>query len=310
MSTPLEKRHQYRSLFKQNVERRLLVDKIVRAIVLSCVIIAIIPLGSILVEVFKNGAAAISIEFLTEVPGSIGTGDGGIGPAIQGTLIIIGMSSLIGVPIGVMSGIFLAEFGDNKLARSVRFFNDVFMEFPSIVLGIFAFLVIVLVLGHFSVWAGAFALSLIMFPIVARTTEESLKMVPLTYREAGMALGLKRWVVIIRIVLSAAKSGLVTGVLLSVARIGGETAPLIMTILGSSLFFSDFDSPMDALPLRIWRLSLLPYDSAQLQGWGAALVLILIILVINLAVRYFVLNKNNGGGLIGRLIRDKRSTVR
>ena len=310
MSTPLEKRHQYRSLFKQNVERRLLVDKIVRAIVLFCVIIAIIPLGSILVEVFKNGAAAISIEFLTEVPGSVGTGDGGIGPAIQGTLIIIGMSSLIGVPIGVMSGIFLAEFGDNKLARSVRFFNDVFMEFPSIVLGIFAFLVIVLVLGHFSVWAGAFALSLIMFPIVARTTEESLKMVPLTYREAGMALGLKRWVVIIRIVLSAAKSGLVTGVLLSVARIGGETAPLIMTILGSSLFFSDFDSPMDALPLRIWRLSLLPYDSAQLQGWGAALVLILIILAINLAVRYFVLNKNNGGGLIGRLIRDKRSTVR
>ena len=310
MSTPLEKRHQYRSLFKQNVERRLLVDKIVRAIVLSCVIIAIIPLGSILVEVFKNGAAAISIEFLTEVPGSVGTGEGGIGPAIQGTLIIIGMSSLIGVPIGVLSGIFLAEFGDNKLARSVRFFNDVFMEFPSIVLGIFAFLVIVLVLGHFSVWAGAFALSLIMFPIVARTTEESLKMVPLTYREAGMALGLKRWVVIIRIVLSAAKSGLVTGVLLSVARIGGETAPLIMTILGSSLFFSDFDSPMDSLPLRIWRLSLLPYDSAQLQGWGAALVLILIILAINLAVRYFVLNKNSSGGLIGRLIRDKRSTIR
>ena len=310
MSTPNEKRHLYRSLFKQNVERRLLVDKIVRIIVLSCVIIAIIPLGSILLEVFKNGAAAISIEFLTEVPGAIGTGEGGIGPAIQGTLIVIGMSSLIGVPIGVMSGIFLAEFGDNKLARSVRFFNDVFMEFPSIVLGIFAFLVIVLVLGHFSVWAGAFALSLIMFPIVARTTEESLKMVPLTYREAGMALGLKRWVVILRIVLSAAKSGLVTGVLLSVARIGGETAPLIMTILGSSLFFSDFDAPMDALPLRIWRLSLLPYDSAQLQGWGAALVLILIILAINLGVRYFVLNKNNGGGLIGRLIRDKRSTVR
>ena len=151
------------------------VDKIVRLIVISCVIIAIIPLGSILVEVFKNGMAAISIEFLTEVPGSIGSGEGGIGPAIQGTLIIIGMASVIGVPIGVFSGIFLSEFGDNKLAKSIRFFNDVFMEFPSILLGIFAFLVIVLVLGHFSVWAGAFALALIMFPIVARTTEESLK---------------------------------------------------------------------------------------------------------------------------------------
>ena len=124
-----------------------------------------------------------------------------------------------------MSGIFLAEFGDNWLGRSVRFFNDVFMEFPSIVLGIFAFLVIVLILGHFSVWAGAFALSLIMFPIVARTTEESLKLVPITYREAGMALGLKRWVITLKIVLSAAKSGMVTGILLSVARNrGGDCA--------------------------------------------------------------------------------------
>ncbi|MCY4491273.1 MAG: phosphate ABC transporter permease PstA [Thaumarchaeota archaeon] len=303
--TPSSKRQEYRNLFKQNVQRRLLVDKIMRLIVIACVITAIIPLGSILAEVFRNGAAAISIEFLTQTPGAIGSGDGGIGPAIQGTLIIIGMASIIGVPIGVMSGIFLSEFGDNKLARSVRFFNDVFMEFPSIVLGIFAFLVIVLVLGHFSVWAGAFALSLIMFPIVARTTEESLKMVPVTYREAGMALGLKQWVVITRIVLVAAKSGLVTGVLLAVARIGGETAPLIMTILGSSIFFKSFEAPMDALPLRIWRLSLLPYDSAQLQGWGAALVLIIIILAINLGVRYFVLRKKSTS-IFGRLINQGR----
>lgn len=280
-----------------------------RLVVIACVITAIVPLGSILVEVFRNGAAAISIEFLTQTPGAIGSGEGGIGPAIQGTLIIIGMASMIGGPIGIMSGIFLAEFGDNKLARSVRFFNDVFMEFPSIVLGIFAFLVIVLVLGHFSVWAGAFALALIMFPIVARTTEESLKMVPITYREAGMALGLKQWVVTTRVVISAAKSGLVTGVLLAVARIGGETAPLIMTILGSSIFFKSFDTPMDALPLRIWRLSLLPYDSAQLQGWGAALVLIIIILAINLGVRYFVLKKKDTG-IFGRLINQRGQKIK
>ena len=192
MTTTQQRRQEYRALFKQNVSRRLLVDKIVRIIVFACVVIAIIPLGSILVEVFKNGAAAISYEFLTETPGAIGSGEGGIGPAIQGTLIIIGLSSLIGVPIGVMSGIFLSEYGENRIAKPIRFFNDVFMEFPSIVLGIFAFLVIVLILGHFSVWAGAFALSLIMFPIVARTTEESLKMVPVTYREAGTALGLKK----------------------------------------------------------------------------------------------------------------------
>ncbi|MFQ5476833.1 MAG: phosphate ABC transporter permease PstA [Nitrosopumilus sp.] len=307
MITTNQRRQEYRSLFKQNVAKRLLVDKTVRIIVFACVIIAIIPLGSILVEVFKNGLAAISYEFLTETPGAIGSGEGGIGPAIQGTLIIIGLSSLIGVPIGVMSGIYLSEYGDNKLARAIRFFNDVFMEFPSIVLGIFAFLVIVLLLGHFSVWAGAFALSLIMFPIVARTTEESLKMVPVTYREAGTALGLKKWVITFRIVISAAKNGMVTGILLSVSRIGGETAPLIMTILGSSQFFSSMDVPMDALPLRIWRLSLLPYDSAQLQGWGSALVLIFIILGINLAVRYFFANKKRKNGIFGQFIKGVRA---
>lgn len=308
MNSIQDRRQEYRSLFKQNVAKRLLVDKVVKIIVFSCVIIAIIPLGSILVEVFKNGLTAISIEFLTETPGSAGSGEGGIGPAIQGTLIIIGLSSIIGVPIGVMSGIFLSEYGDNALARFVRFFNDVFMEFPSIILGIFAFLIIVLVLGHFSVWAGAFALSLIMFPIVARTTEESLKMVPMTYREAGTALGLKKWVITFRIVISAAKSGMVTGILLSVSRIGGETAPLIMTILGSSQFFSSLDTPMDALPLRIWRLSLLPYDSAQLQGWGAALVLIMIILGINLGIRYYFMNKKNG--FIGQLIKQRRNATK
>lgn len=287
----IEKRQEYRALFKQNVQKRLIVDKIVRIIIISCVIAAVIPLGSILLEVFKNGIAAISMEFITQVPGSVGSGTGGVGPAIQGTLIVVGLASLMGVPIGVLSGIFLSEFGDNRLAKSVRFFNDVFMEFPSIVLGIFAFLVIVLVLGHFSVWAGAFALALIMFPIIARTTEESLKMVPVTYREAGMALGLRKWVVTMRIVIAAAKEGMVTGIMLSVARIGGETAPLIMTILGSSLFFANMNTPMDALPLRIWRLSMLPYESAQLQGWGAALVLIFIILGINLGLRTLVLHK-------------------
>ncbi|MFB5629726.1 MAG: PstA family ABC transporter permease, partial [Nitrosarchaeum sp.] len=179
-------------------------------------------------------------------------------------------------------------------------------QFPSIVFGIFAFLFIVLVLGKFNLWAGAVALSLIMFPIIARTTEESLKMVPTTYREAGTALGLKKWVITFRIVISAAKSGMVTGILLSVSRIGGETAPLIMTILGSSQFFSSMDTPMDALPLRIWRLSLLPYDSAQLQGWGAALVLIMIILGINLGIKYYFMNKKKGFFL--QLIKNRRNT--
>jgi phosphate transport system permease protein len=301
MASSSQKRAEYRALFKHNVRGRLIIDRTVLGIIFGCVVVALVPLGSILLEVFKNGISALTVEFLTQPPGAIGSGEGGIGPAIQGTIIIIGMSSLIGVPIGIMSGIFLAEFGDNRLGRTVRFFNDVFMEFPSIVLGIFAFLTIVLILGHFSLWAGAFALSLIMFPIVARTTEESLKMVPLTYREAGLALGLKKWVVTLRIVISAAKSGMLTGILLAVARIGGETAPLIMTVLGSSQFFAGFDSPMDALPLRIWRLSLLPYDSAQLQGWGAAVVLIVMILAINIGVRYYFAARGRRGGLASRM---------
>lgn len=286
-----EQRTEFRAHFRYNVNQRLLADKIVKAIVFGCVVIAIIPLGSILFEVFKNGSAALSIEFLTQIPGSVGSGEGGIGPAIQGTLLIIGMSSLIGVPIGILSGVFLSEFGDNKFGRTVRFFNDVMAEFPSIVIGIFAFLLIVLLLGNFSIWAGTFALSIIMLPIIARTTEESLKLVPIIYREAGFALGIKRWTVITRIIISSAKSGMITGIMLAVARIGGETAPLIMTILGSSQFFSGFNAPMDALPLRIWRLSLLPYDSAQAQGWGAAVVLILIVLSINIGVRFFFLRK-------------------
>jgi phosphate transport system permease protein len=290
----VEQRAEFRTHFRYNVGRRLVIDKIVKGIVFVCVAMAIIPLGSILLEVFTNGSAALSIQFLTQIPGAIGTGEGGIGPAIQGTLLLIGMSSIVGIPIGVLSGIFLSEFGDNRYGKAIRFFNDVLAEFPTIVIGIFAFLVIVLVFGNFSLWAGTFALSIIMLPIITRTTEESLKLVPITYREAGFALGIKKWAVITRIIIASAKSGMITGIMLSVARIAGETAPLIFTILGSSQFFSGFDGPMDALPLRIWRISQLPYDSAQSQGWGAALVLILIVLSINIGVRYIFLRKSGG----------------
>jgi phosphate transport system permease protein len=294
-------------MFKANVKNRLLVDKIMMGVVIACAIVAITPLMWMLGTLFYGGAAALSWEFLTEEPGAVGSGvPPAIGPAIQGTLIIIGLSAMIGVPIGVMSGIYLSEYGGNWLARQVRFFTDVFMEFPSIVLGVFAFLAIVLLLGHFSVWAGAFALSLIMFPIVARATEESLKMVPYSVREAGTALGLRKWIVTLRIIIPAAKKAILTGILLSVSRISGETAPLIMTILGSSQFFSGFDSPMDALPLRIWRFSLQPYDEARLSGWGAALVIVLIILAVHVAVRYWFSRKNTGKGLIARMM-ERRS---
>ena len=292
MITP-EQRAEFRKHFRYNVGRRLVLDKIVKGIVFACVIIAIVPLIAILVNVFSNGAAALTWDFLTQVPGAVGSDEpGGIGPAIQGTLVLIGLSSLIGVPIGVMGGIFLSEYGNNRYGRTIRFLNDVMAEFPTIVIGVFAFVLIVLTIGNFSMWAGSFALSIVMLPIVMRTTEESLKLVPVTYREAGYALGIRRWRVIFTIVLSGAKNGLVTGILLSVARIAGETAPLVFTILGSSQFVSGLDGPIDALPLRIWRLSSLPYDSAVTQGWGAAFVLIIMVLTINIGVRYiFLRNK-------------------
>ena len=300
--TRRDKRAEYRALFKANVEKRLLVDKVMIGVVLACALVAITPLMWILGTLFVGGAEALSWEFLTEEPGAVGTGKPlAIGPAIQGTLIIIGLSSIIGIPIGVMGGIYLAEFGKGWFAKQIRFFMDVFMEFPSIVLGIFAFLAIVLLLGHFSLWAGAFALSLIMFPIVARATEEAMKMVPWSLREAGTALGLRNWIVTLRVILPAAKKGIITGILLSISRVGGETAPLIMTILGSSQFFAGLDNPMDALPLRIWRFSLQPYDEARLAGWGAALVLVLIILAIHIGIRYWFLQKGKGKGLMSRI---------
>lgn len=263
-------------------------DKIAYTVCLICVIIAIVPLGSILFEVIKNGLPALNTDFFTKVPGPIGEPGGGIANSIQGTLILIGLTSLIGVPIGIMSGIYLAEFGNNQFGRIVRLTTNVLMQFPSIVIGMFAYLVMVVPLGSFSPLAGAIALAIIMVPIIARTTEESLKLVPNTLREASMALGIRRWRTIVSIVLVSAKSGIVTGIMLSIARIAGETAPLIMTILGSQWFFSGLTEPMDALTLRIWRLALLPYEYAHTKGWGAALILILLVLSLNVSARILI----------------------
>jgi phosphate transport system permease protein len=246
-----------------------------------CVVVAIIPLLSILFEVIVRGAGQINWQFLTA-----NSLHGGIGPAIQGTLIIIGLTSLVGVPLGIFSGIYLAEFGENKYGSLVRTVNNILTEFPSIVVGITAFTLIVLgVTGTYSPLAGAIALSFILIPIVARTTEESLKLVPNAAREAALALGAHKWRSTFSVVLPAARGGMVTGTLLAVARIAGETAPLLFTILGNNYFFQGFNQPMDALPLRIFSNSRQPCPELQAQAWGAALILILIVLALNIGVR-------------------------
>jgi phosphate transport system permease protein len=237
-------------------------------------------------EVVRNGVAALSINFLTQTPGAIGSGLGGIGPAIQGTLIVVGLATAIGVPIGVLAGIYLSEFAGNGIfPSSVRFFSDVLVGLPSIVIGIVGYVVFVLTIGSFSVLAGAFALSIIMIPIVVRVTEETLKIVPNSLREAGYSLGIPKRKVVSYIVLKSAKSGIITGIMLAISRIAGETAPLIMTILGTDLFFTSLKGPVDALPLRIWRLASQPYQSAHDFGWGAALILIIIVVGLSFGLR-------------------------
>lgn len=260
-------------------------DRLAYLLGAACVAIAMILLVSIIYEVVRNGAAAVSVEFLTSPPGVVGQPGGGIANAIQGTILLIIVTSAIGVPLGLFAGVYLAEFGDNRLGRIIRFLNNVLSGFPSIVVGLVVYSLVVLATGKFSLLAGALSLAIIMLPIVTRTTEESLRLVPSSIRDAAMALGIRRWRTTLSVVLTTARPGVVTGILLAIARISGESAPLLLTILGSQYFYSGIDQPVAALPLTIYRLSSLPYQYAIQQGWGAALVLILIVLTLNVGVR-------------------------
>jgi phosphate transport system permease protein len=279
------------AIVRQNYKRKI-VNKAFTGATIVCIVLAIIPLGSILFEVVKNGISAISIEFLTQPPGSIVRGSGGVGPAIQGTLLVVGYASLIGVPVGILAGVYLSEYtGNSKFTYAVKFLNNVMTGMPSIVIGIVGYVVIVLTIGSFNITAGAIALSIIMIPIVVAVTEETLKLVPNSIREAAHSLGIPKWKVTLFITLRSAKNGVLTGIVLAVSRIAGETAPLIMTILGTSLFFQGFISPVDALPLRIWRLASQPYEHAHSFGWGAALILIVMVLSLSMLLRFLVLDK-------------------
>lgn len=289
----MKSKKNHRDILMETVDkkyrRRMFVNKLVTISTIVCVIAAIVPLTSILIEVVKNGISAISYDFLTQPQGSIGSGSGGIAPAIQGTFIVVGLAAAIGTPVGLLTGIYLSEFAKGgKFSDAVRFFNDVLTGLPSIVIGIVGYVLIVLALGSFSVIAGALSLSIIMIPIVVRVTEETLKVVPYSLREAGHSLGISKAKITLFIVLPAAKDGILTGIVVAISRIAGETAPLIMTILGTSLFFTGITGPVDALPLRIWRLASQPYESAHSFGWGSALVLILMILALSMGLRFLV----------------------
>ena len=267
-------------------------DRLAFFLGILAVVLALIPLASILFEVLRNGISALSLEFLTSPPalvsqGGTSTVTGGIAVSIEGTLVLIGLTAVFAVPIGIISGVYLAEFGNNNLGRSIRFLNDVLSQFPSIVIGLLVYSLIVVTFKHSSAIAGSVALSIIMLPIVTRTTEESIKLVPRSVRDAAIALGIKKWRAMTSVVLSTARSGIVTGILLAIARISGESAPLLLTIGTSNFFLSGLGQQADALPLRMFELSnQFSYQNAAQQGWGTAIILIAFVLVLNVGVRF------------------------
>lgn len=254
-------------------------------LMIAAVITAVLPLLFILLDLLVKGAGSLSFDFFTKLPVPAGETGGGVAHAIVGTLIIVGIASLMGLPLGIGAGIFCAEYPGNRLATTTRFVADVMNGTPSIVVGVFAWALIVARTKQFSALAGSCALAMLMVPMVMRTTEELVKLVPHSLREAALALGYPRWRTSLAIVLRTALPGIVTGSLLAVARIAGETAPLLFTALGSQFMNFNVTEPMAALPLTVFNYAIGPYEEWHQLAWATALVLILVVLVLSIAAR-------------------------
>jgi phosphate transport system permease protein len=254
-------------------------------LMIGAVIVALIPLFFILMNLVLKGAGSLSLDFFTKTPAPAGETGGGVAHALVGTLIIVGTASLIGLPIGIAAGIYCAEYPTSRLTWVTRFVADVMNGTPSIVVGVFAWAWIVAQQKHFSALAGSVALALLMIPMVLRTTEEMIKLVPNSLREAALALGYPRWRTSLSVVIRTTLPGIMTGALLATARIAGETAPLLFTALGSQYLSFDLDQPMAALPLTVFTYATGPYEEWHQYAWAAALVLILLVFVLSLGAR-------------------------
>ncbi len=249
-------------------------------------------LGWILYTVIIKGFAAFNLAFFTELPNPPGIEGGGLANAITGTIILTAMAALIGVPLGLLAGIYLSEFGKNsRFAEWVRFFSNILMGTPSIIIGIFVYTILVVPMGNFSAYAGAVALAIMMLPVVSRTTEDMLQMVPSAVREAALALGTPRWKTTLQIVFRSAKNGLITGVLLAVARISGETAPLLFTALNSPFWISSLNEPTPNLTVTIFNYAMSPYEDWQQMAWGASFLISAGVLTITIITRFFLKEK-------------------
>lgn len=266
---------------------RWLVDKTATSLAVLSTILVIVPLAAIFVYLVIKGASSLNVDFFTKIPAPVGETGGGMANAIVGSVTLLGLASLIGIPVGIGGGVFLAEFGrGTKLANAVRFTADVLNGVPSIVMGLAAYALIVVPEHHFSAFAGGVALGIMMIPTICRTTEEMLLMVPNSVREAALGLGVPNWRSVVSITLRTASPGIITGCMLAFARVAGETAPLIFTALGNDFWSTSLNQPIAALPLQIWIYAQSPYDDWHRLAWAGSLVLIVLIVFAVSLVRF------------------------
>jgi len=263
----------------------------VQALTLLCALLVLAPLALVFFHLLRSGAGALNWAFFTQLPKPVGEIGGGMANAIVGTFVLLGLASIIGVPVGVLGGVYLSEFGAARLNWAIRLGADILNGVPSIIWGIVVYALVVLPMKSFSVLAGGIVLGMMMIPLVMRTTEEVLHLVPNGYREAALALGIAQWRTVLQIVVRTALRGIITGVLLAVARVAGETAPLLFTAFGNRFWNHSLSEPIAALPLQIFTYAISPYEDWHRQAWAGALVLLMLVLAVNLSVRFLARDK-------------------
>ena len=271
---------------KRNHLPRQFVNGLASALMLLCLVLIIAPLGLVFFHLVRVGASSVNWAFFTHMPAPVGEVGGGMANAIVGTLELLALAALIGVPVGVFGGIYLAEYGGKRATWWLRFCGDVLNGVPSIIWGVVVYGILVARMKTFSAYAGGVALGFLMIPLVMRTTEEMLVLVPGGYREAALALGIARWKMIFHIVLKTARKGIITGVLLALARVAGETAPLLFTAFGNRFWNHNLRDPIAALPLQIFTYAISPYEDWHRQAWAGALVLLTFVFAVNISVRF------------------------
>ena len=274
--------------------RRVLINYIILTLSTAAAVVGICMLIWILGDVTLKGLSAINWDFFVELPAPPGIAGGGLGNAIVGTVSMTIAAALIAVPIGVMAGVYLAEFGrDNIFGRMIRFLADILMSAPSIVVGVFVFLIMVKTLGHFSGWAGGVSLAILMLPVVIRTSEEMLRLVPNELREAALALGAPYWNMLLYVVFRSAKTGIITGVMLAVARVAGETAPLLFTALNSPYWPHSMNEPMPNLTVTLFNYAMSPYQDWHVMAWGAAFLITVSVLAVTITTRLLLRTRSH-----------------